>query len=144
MWEANLKICGKQGEICYFLISLNQSLNLEKTQPNPTQPTQLGTNLFSAKSRQIFTKLSGYFPNHIPTWSMMSKMIPSSKSPIRNPQCPSSPQLRTFQPNHVRSWSNFQDRPLSNHLHHLWCSTQDDPILQVPSQEPSISLKPPT
>ena len=71
----------------------------------------------------------------------MSKMTPSFKSPVRNPQRPPSPQLMVSQPNNVRSWSNFQDRPLSNYWHHLWCSTLPNPsslqsgtlnILQAP------------
>ena len=72
------------------------------------------------------------------------KMTPSFKSPVRNPQCLQSPKLRLSQLNQVQSWWNFQNRPLSNHQHHLWCSTQDDPILQDPSQEPSTSSKPQT
>ena len=50
----------------------------------------------------------------------MSKMTLSFKSPVRNPQCPPSPQLRLSQSNHVRSWSNFQDMPLSNYHPDIW------------------------
>ena len=34
---------------------------------------------------QIYIKLSEYIPYHLPTWSMMSKMTPSSKSSVRKP-----------------------------------------------------------
>ena len=107
------------------LNGFDHSLNLKKTQPDPTQPdpTQPGTNFFSAGSCPVLIKLSGYFPNHLPTWSMMSKMTPSFKSSVRNLQHPPSLQLILCLPKHVRCWSNFQDRPLSNYQHHLWYST---------------------
>ncbi len=70
------------------------------------------------------------------------KITPSFKSPARNPQRPRSPQLRLSQRNQVQYWSKVQDRPLSSHQHSLWCSTQDDPILQVSSQEPLTSSNP--
>ena len=44
-----------------------------------------------------------------------------SISPIRNPQCPPSPQHILYQPNLVRSWSNFQDRPDTIYQLDLWC-----------------------
>ena len=78
----------------------------------------------------------------LPTWYMMSKMTPSLKSPVRSPQRPPSPQLKLSQPNPVQSWSNFQDRPLSNYQSDLWCQRWPHPsslqsgtfnILQVPN-----------
>ncbi len=48
---------------------------------SPTQPNHV----------QSSKRLFGYLLNHLSTLSMMSKMIPSSKSPIRNPQFPPSP-----------------------------------------------------
>ena len=51
---------------------------------------------------------------------MISKMTPSSKSPVRNPQHP--PSLK-FRPdlNHVRSSSNFKDNFLIIYWHYSWC-----------------------
>ena len=83
--------------------------------------------------------MHSYLPNYLHTWSMMSNGIQSSKSPTRNPQHPPSPQLSISHPNKVRSWSNFQDRPLSNQKHNL--DVQLDTILKVSSQEPSTSSK---
>ncbi len=70
----------------------------------PSTSSKPPTYAFSAKSWRIFTKLSEHLWNHLWRWSMMSKMISSFKSPIRNPQCPPSPQLRLPQPNLVQSW----------------------------------------
>ena len=68
---------------------------------------------------QRFIKLSGYLPNNLMTWFMMSKMTPSSNSPVRNPPRPPSPK---FSPdiNHVGCSSNFQDIFLINYWHDLW------------------------
>ncbi len=76
---------------------------------------------FSAKSCRILIKLSGYLPNHLSTWSMMSNATISSKLSIRNPQRPPSPQFWLSQQNHGRSWSNSQDKPLSNYQPDIWC-----------------------
>ena len=65
--------------------------------PNPPPPNP-GNNFFSAISCQIPLKLSGYLPDHLPTWSMMSKITLSFKSPVKNPQRPPSPQWR---PDHL-------------------------------------------
>ena len=51
------------------------------------------------------------------------KMTPSFKPAVRKPQCPPSPQLRLYQLNHVQSWSNLQDMPLSNYQHIFLFST---------------------
>jgi hypothetical protein len=57
----------------------------------------------------------------------MSKFTPSFKSPVRNHQDPPSPKIILSQSEHVRSWSNFQDKPLSNYILHILCSTQPNP-----------------
>ena len=41
----------------------------------------------------IFIKFSGYLPNHLLTWLMMSERTPSSKFPVKNLQHPSSPKI---------------------------------------------------
>ncbi len=101
LWHVSC-VCGVSHLFaCSQLNGFGHSLNLEKTMtPNPTS----GTNCFSDKSCPIFIKLSGYLPNHLPTWSKMSRMTPSFKSPVRNPQHPQNPQLMIPQPNHFRSW----------------------------------------
>ena len=61
---------------------------------------------------------------------MISKMTPSSKPPIRNPQRPPSPQLMLPQPNHVGFPPNFQDI--------FKIIFQDDPWCQRWSHPPSL------
>ena len=51
------------------------------------------------------------------------KITPSFKSPVRYPEHPPSPHLRLYQVNHVQSWSNLQDTPLSNYQYDFWGST---------------------
>ncbi len=55
------------------------------------------------------------------------KITPSFKSPVRNPQRPPSPQLMLSRPNHVWSWSNFQDIFLIIYQHDLWCQRWPHP-----------------
>ena len=99
----------------YFVIDrLKPILKLRENPPHP--PTPPGTNFFSAISCRIFIKLCGYLPNHLATWSVMSKMTTSFKYPVRNPQCPPRPKFRP-DPNHVRFPSNFQDISLIIYWH---------------------------
>ena len=116
----------------------------EKPHPNNPHPTppHRWIFLFSVESCLIFTKCSGYLPNHLKTWSMMSKMTPSSKSLIRNLQCPLRPQIRLSQPNHVGSSPNVQDIFPINYQHDLWCQRLSHPpslqsgtlnVLQAPN-----------
>ena len=60
-------------------------------------------------------KFGTHVKNDIEWWSVMSRMTPSPKTPVRNPQHPRSPQLRLSPPNQLQSWSNFQHRPIGNH-----------------------------
>ena len=78
---------------------------------------------------------------------MMSKMTPSFKSPVRNPQCPPSPKFRPDL-NHVGSSSNFQDIFLIIYWHDLWCQRWPHPpslqsgtlnILQVPNEASQLN-----
>ena len=107
-----------------FIDRLKPILKFRENPPHPTLPhpnhLPLWTNFFSAISRPIFIKLSGYLPDHILTWFMMSKMTPSSKPQVKNSQCPSSPKLWSDL-NHVGSSSNFQDIFLIICWHDLWC-----------------------
>ena len=105
---------------------LKPILELTENQPaNPTPPTPTGDKLFSSKSFKIFIKLSGYLPNHLPTWSMISKINPSFNSPVRNPQCPQSTKCITahFHVIHIS---------LPNQLEYLWfflyCTTHAKPL----------------
>ena len=91
-------------------------LKLKKT-PHHTPPPE--ESLFYA-----LTNFDLHQTFKISSWSstnmlFMSKMTPSFKSPVRNPQCPPSPQLRLSQPNHVGSSSNFQDIFLTIYQHDL-------------------------
>ena len=84
----------------------------------------------------FFFKFSGYLPYYIPTWCLMSKMTPSSKSSVRNPQHLPSPKwsqtaksgqifikLSGYLPDHLPTWSimakktPFFKSPVSNHHH---------------------------
>ena len=94
---------------------------LQVSNQEPSMSSKPPTWAISAKSGRILNKLSGYLPNHISTWYMKSNVTPSSKSPIRNPQCPQSPQLMLLQPNHVGFSPNFQDIFKIIYQHDLWC-----------------------
>ena len=86
-------------------------------------------------------KLSVYLPDHLPTWFFF-KDDPILQVSSQEPSTSSKPQLRISQPSHVQSWSNFQDRPPSNHQH-LWCSTQDDPYSSSHQSGTPNILQPP-
>jgi len=80
---------------------------LQVSSQEPSTSSKSPNYPFSVKSCLILIKLSGYLSCHLTTWSIMLKMIPSSKSPVRNHQHPPSPKLTLSQPNHIWSWSNF-------------------------------------
>ena len=107
--------------------------------PNPTRP---GTNFFSAKSSPIFIKLAGYLHNHLPTWSMMSWMTPFFKSSVRNLQHPPSPHLHFLSQIMSDIDQTIRICPLATTNMNYYVN--EDPILQVSSQEPSTSSKPTT
>ena len=48
----------------------------------------------SAKNKEMYTKLSGYDPGGLQRTLETSMMILSSKSPVRNPQCPPSTPMK--------------------------------------------------
>ena len=79
------------------------------------------------KNYPLSRSSSGYLPDHIPTWFMMSKMTPFFKSPVTNLLCPPSHQLLLSQPNHVWSWSSFQDISHIIYEHDLGCKRWTHP-----------------
>ena len=97
------------------------------------------TNLYiSAKNKDNDTKPSGYDPWGPPRSSMVSRMTLSSKSPVRNPQCPPStplldPRLPDTLP--IKIWArNFQGifLGIKNIIHDV----RNDPVLHVPVRNP--------
>ena len=97
--------------------------------PNPSSPQSGTLNILEAPNlgylSQIRSNLDETFKidpsvttNII--FDVQLKMTPSFKSPVRNLQHPPSPQLILSQTNHVWSWSNFQDRPLSTYKPDPW------------------------
>ena len=94
---------------------INDDPILQDSSQEPSTSSKSPNYPFSVKSCLILIKLSGYLSCHLTTWSIMLKMIPSSKSPVRNHQHPPSPKLTLSQPNHIRSWSNFYSSLINQH-----------------------------
>ena len=94
-----------------MIYDVNDDPILQVSGQEPSTSSRSPNYPFSVKSCLILIKLSGYLSCHLTTRSIMLKMIPSSKPPVRNHQHAPSPKLTLSQPNHIRYWSNFQDIP---------------------------------
>ena len=110
---------------------VNDDPILQDSSQEPSTSSKSPNYPFSVKSCLILIKLSGYLSCHLTTWSIMLKMIPSSKSPLRNHQHPPSPKL-TLQ---IISDLDQTFRISCISSNNIIYNVKDDPILQVSSQE---------
>ncbi len=123
----------------------DHSFNIEKTRPWPDMtPTRPQGQTFSqpnhAQSSSNFPDILLILYQHNPLCQRgpyPSSLQSGTFNIIQTPQRPPSPQHLLSQPDHVWSWSNFQDRPLSKYQHHLWCSTWPNPSIM---QSGSINI----